>query len=130
MHMIDPWAVFAAALSGILLGCLWYSNILFGSVWRREARGSQAVGYPPLRVFGIGYLFSVLAAGVFAWLLGPDPELKSATVKGLFVGAGLAGTSFGLNYQFAGRSLTLLLIDFGYLTFQFAIFGMVLGMWP
>jgi hypothetical protein len=130
MRAIDLGAVLTAALAGILLGCLWYSNILFGALWRQEAKVEQVAGYRALRVFGIGYVYSVLAAAVFAWLLGPDPALKAATVKGLLVGAGVAGASFGLNYQFAGRSLTLLLIDTGYLTAQFALFGMVLGLWP
>jgi hypothetical protein len=42
----------------------------------------------------------------------------------------VAGISFAINYQFASRSVTLTLIDAGYHTVQFCLFGMVLGLWP
>jgi hypothetical protein len=41
------------------------------------------------------------------------------------VGAGIAATSFGINYQFAGRSFKLFLIDGGYHTVQFALYGAI-----
>jgi len=46
-------------------------------------------------------------------------------------GAGLCwvATSFGINYLFAGRSLKLWLIDGGYHTLQFTLYGLVLGLW-
>ena len=48
---------------------------------------------------------------------------------GLLAGAGMVAASFGINYQFANRSLTLWLIDGGYHTVQFLLFGLVLGLW-
>ena len=41
----------------------------------------------------------------------------------------MVAASFGINYQFANRSLTLWLIDGGYHTVQFLLFGLVLGLW-
>ena len=37
--------------------------------------------------------------------------------------------SFGINYQFAQRSFRLWLIDGGYHTAQFLLFGVIFGLW-
>jgi hypothetical protein len=50
-----------------------------------------------------------------------------ATVLG--VSFGLVAASFGVNYQFAQRSFKPWLIDGGYHTVQFSLFGLVLGLW-
>ena len=44
-------------------------------------------------------------------------------------GAGLVAASFGINYQFANRKGVLWLIDGGYHTLQFAIYGVIIGLW-
>ena len=130
MDSINPLAVVVAALSSFLLGGLWYSKILFGTIWMREAGYDEAGGHHPARVFGVGFIFSLIGAYVFARYLGPAPVLQDAVLRGLLVGAAFAGTSLGINYQFAGRSAIMLLIDAGYHTLQFGIYGMVLGLWP
>lgn len=38
-------------------------------------------------------------------------------------------TSFVINYQLASRSTLMWLIDGGYQTAQFVLFGLVLGLW-
>ncbi len=124
-------AVVVAALSSFLVGGLWYSPALFGTVWNREAgRGPKGeTGGHPARVFGVSFLFSLIAAYLFAWLLGPNPPLHIALHHGLLVGAGFVAASFGINYQFANRSFKLWLVDGGYHTVQFVLFGLVLGLW-
>ena len=129
MTSINIWAVLVAALASFLLGGLWYSKILFGELWQRESGYDEVNCFHPARVFGVSLVFSFVAAYVFAQLLGPEPVLKDAVLKGLLVGAGVAGTSFGINYQFASRSELLLGIDAGYHTVQFGLFGMVMGLW-
>ena len=42
---------------------------------------------------------------------------------------GFVAMGFAINYAFAGRSLKLWLIDGGYHTMQFALYGLVLGAW-
>jgi hypothetical protein len=49
---------------------------------------------------------------------------------GLLIGLCFVAASFGVNYQFANRSLKAWLIDGGYHALQFAAFGLVLGAWP
>ena len=43
--------------------------------------------------------------------------------------AGLVASSFGINYLFERRSLRLFLINGGYHTLQFTLYGLVLGLW-
>ena len=83
----------------------------------------------PARVFGVSFAFSLLAALAFAWLLGPNPPFARAVLTGVLVGVGFVAASFGINYQFASRSLRLWAIDGGYHTLQFVVFGAILGLW-
>lgn len=126
---MNPWAILVAAVSSFLLGGLWYSPVLFGKAWNRE-NGSVPQPQHPGKVFGVSFVFSLVAAAAFAWLAGPSPSLQSGVLLGLVTGFGVAAASFGINYQFAQRSFMLWLIDGGYHTVQFAIFGVVMGLWP
>jgi hypothetical protein len=131
MNELNLLAVLLAALSSFLVGGLWYSPVLFGRAWNlesgRDPKG-EAGGHPA-RVFGLSFLFSLVAALAFAWWLGPAPPLGHALSHGLVAGAALVAASFGINYQFANRSFTLWLIDGGYHTVQFVLFALVLGSW-
>lgn len=125
---MNIYAVLLAAVSSFLLGGLWYSPALFGRVWNRENGGAVAPGHPA-KVFGISLVFSVIAAAAFAGWLGPAPALDTALKAGALAGLGMVAASFGINYQFAQRSFTLWLVDGGYHTVQFLLFGLILGLW-
>lgn len=125
---MNIWAVVAAAVSSFVLGGLWYSPVLFEKVWNRENGGVPQTGHPA-RVFGVAFVFSLVAAFAFAWLLGPQPSLEKALSWGAVAGFGMVAASFGINYQFAQRSLALWAIDGGYHTAQFLLFGLILGLW-
>lgn len=125
---MNYWAILLAAVTSFLLGGLWYSPALFGRIWNRENGGVPPPSHPA-KVFGISFLFSLLAAYIFALFVGPDPHWHLAVHKGLLVGAGMVAASFGINYQFAQRSFKLWLIDGGYHVVQFMLFGLVLGLW-
>jgi hypothetical protein len=83
----------------------------------------------PARVFGVSFVFSLIAAFAFACWLGPAPALSDAITRGLLAGFGMVAASFGINYQFANRSTALWLVDGGYHTVQFLLFGLILGLW-
>src|SRR5262245_17204132 len=108
-------AIVVAAVSSFFLGGLWYSPALFGSTWQREAGDMRKPGQGhPAKVFGLSFLFALLAAFAYAALVPPPASVLQAAVQGLIVGAGLVAASFAINYQFASRSAKLLLIDGGY----------------
>jgi hypothetical protein len=129
MQGINLWAVLVAAASAFMLGGIWYGP-LFKNAWCREAGvdPNAAPGHPG-RIFGGAFVLSLVAAIAFASYLGPTPELHRALHTGLYVGVAFVATSFGINYLFAGRSLKLWLIDGGYHTLQFVLYGLVLGLW-
>jgi len=120
-------AVLLAALSSFLLGGLWYSPALFGRMWNAENGGEKQAGHPA-KVFGISFLFSLVAAAAFGYWLGASPSIEAALKAGLLAGVGFVACSFGINYQFAQRSFKLWLIDGGYHAVQFVVFGLVFGL--
>ena len=125
---MNIWAVLVAAVSSFMLGGLWYSSALFGATWNRENGGQVPTGHPA-KVFGISFLFSLVAAAAFAVWIGAAPPLETALKGGALAGFGFVAASFGINYQFAQRSFKLWLIDGGYHTVQFLLFGLILGLW-
>lgn len=129
MHDINLWAVLAAAVSSFLLGGIWYGP-LFKSPWCREAGiDLNKVNGHAVRVFGTAFVAALLSAFALAWFLWPKPNLSIALLKGLTAGLAIVATSFAINYSFAGRSLKLWLIDGGYHTVQFVLYGLILGLW-
>ena len=128
MSGINVWAAYAAALSSFALCGLWYSPVLFGAAWNR-ANGSTPHQGHPARVFGLSFVFALVAAVAFAVWLGPEPDFAFAVKQGLLVGLCFVTASFGINYQFAARSTTLWLIEGGYHVVQFLLFGVVHGLW-
>jgi Protein of unknown function (DUF1761) len=50
-------------------------------------------------------------------------------VAAVLAGIAWVSTSFGINYLFERKSLTLFLVNAGYHTVQFTTMGLVLGLW-
>ena len=131
VHNHINWiAVAVASIATFLVGGPWYSAALFGKRWN-EAMGHVGTkpGHPA-RVFGLAYLFSFIAASMLAALMPPHATLADGLRLGALVGTTLVAASFGINYQFANRPWSALLIDGGYSIVQFSIMGAVLGAWP
>lgn len=130
MTNFNVLAVLVAALSSFMLGGLWYSDALFGKAWKREAADDRVPGQGhPTKVFGLSFVFALVAAFAYAWLVPAPASAAVALAQGLVVGAGIVAASFGINYQFAGHSAKLWLIDGGYHTVQFVLYGLIIGLW-
>jgi hypothetical protein len=131
MADLNFFAVLVAAASSFALGGLWYSPLLFLNPWKRASGQAEQPDKPhsPM-VFVVSFAFSLIAAAAFAAWIGPNPPLGDAVLKGLAIGVCFVATSFGINYEFAGRRRALWLIDGGYHVAQFALYGLVLGLWP
>ncbi|MCB1590743.1 MAG: DUF1761 domain-containing protein [Xanthomonadales bacterium] len=125
-------AVIVAGIASFILGGLWYSPMLFGKAWQREAglsdeqlaRGNMAM------IFGTSFVLCVLAAWVFALFLGPRPPVAFGLGAGFAAGAFWVASSFGVNYLFERKSLKLFAINGGYHTLQFTLIGLILALWP
>ena len=130
-------AILTCAVSVFLLGGPWYSKAMFLRPWAKangidpDALRPEGTKHPAL-VFGVAFLMAWIAAYAFAILVGhghgPLPLLHWLH-HGFVCGAGIAATSFAINYQFANKPTVLLLIDGGYHIVQFAFYGLILGLW-
>lgn len=128
---INYLAVLAAAVSAFVLGGLWYSGALFGNAWMAAAglRKEQVEAANMARVLGIAFVWSLLGALVFAMFLGPSPSLGLGIGAGFAAGLFWVAGSYAINYQFEQRPLKLLLINGGYHTAQYTLYGLILGLW-
>ena len=130
MPDVNWLAVLAAALSAFLLGGLWYSPALFGKSWQRGAglADEQLKGGNPAKIYGGAFVLSLIAAATFAMFLGKLP-VGTATAYGFCAGLTWVAASFGINYLFERKSFGLFLVNGGYHTLQFTLYGLILGLW-
>jgi Protein of unknown function (DUF1761) len=119
-------AILVAALSGFLIGGIWYGP-LFGKVWQREAGVAQeAMGETsPYKLFGLTFLFNVLSAVFLGHLLASTGVSKPHIIMMISVGValGFIVPAFGTNYLFGRKSGTLFAIDAGYWVVFYAAMG-------
>ncbi len=131
MSSINWLAAVVAAVSAFALGGLWYSPMLFAKPWMQASgvteEKAKAANMP--MVFGIAFFWALLGALCFAAFIGPKPALGFAVAAGFATGLFWITGSYGINYQFEQRPLSLLLINGGYHTAQYTLYGLILGLW-
>ena len=129
MPEVNWLAVALCAVSSLVLGGIWYSPLLFGKAWQKAAGLSdeQAKSGNMAMIFGLAFLASLVAAAVFAMFLGTSMSLGAATAAGFSAGLCWVAASYGISYLFERRPLALWLINGGYHTVQFTLFGLILG---
>jgi Protein of unknown function (DUF1761) len=130
MPHVNLIAVLLCGVASLVVGGLWYSPALFGKAWQRTAGLSdeQAKSGNMAMIFGLTFVLSVVAAYVFAMFLGPSMSLAGAVGAGFSAGLCWVAAAFGINYLFERRPLALWLINGGYHTLQFTLFGLILGL--
>ena len=129
MPEVNWLAVGLCAVSSLVLGGIWYSPMLFAKAWQRAAgvTDEQAKNSNMAMIFGLTFLLSLIAAAVFAMFLGTEMSLGAATAAGFSAGLCWVAASYGISYLFEHRPLSLWLINGGYHTLQFTLFGLILG---
>jgi uncharacterized protein DUF1761 len=65
---VNAAAILAAAAAAFAFSLVWYSPLLFGSVWI-EAKGAEATAMP-LWKFALAPLRELITAALLAWLVG------------------------------------------------------------
>lgn len=120
--------IIAATVSAFVLGGLWYGP-LFGKKWQALVGLSdeQVKSANMAKVFGGAFLLTFVAAFVFAMFLGPDITIQQGAAYGASAGLCWVGAALGINYLFSQKPLALWLIDTGYMTLMFTLFGALLG---
>lgn len=122
-------AIVICAASSLLLGGIWYSPLMFAKSWQQAAGVSdeQAKNANMALTFGLTFVLSLIAAWVFALFLGREMGVGPATAAGASAGLCWVAASYGITYLFEHRPLRLWLINGGYHTLQFTLFGLILG---
>lgn len=130
MPPIDWIASLVAAVSAFVLGGIWYSPVLFAKPWQADTGLSdeQLNAASKSKVFGLSFVYCLLAAITFSMFLGPDPAVGFAVGAGACAGVFWVAGSFGVNYQFELKPTRLLLINGGYHAAQFTLYGLIFGL--
>lgn len=129
MPDISLVAVLLAAVSGFILGAIWYGP-LFGQAWMAANRftvDDLRQGYSPLRTYGTTFLIALVTAYTFGMFLGRGLGWSVGATYGLIAGLVWVGGSLATNQQFERSSPLLLLINGGYHSIRFALMGAILG---
>ena len=130
MQNLPIVAIIVAAVSGFLVGGLWYGP-LFGKLWQREAGVSAAdMGATnPIKLYGLTLLFSLLSAVFLGHLLAFfDPNIRATMMISIGIAAGFIVPAMGTNYLFGRRSGLLFAIDAGYWLLFYAVMGAVFAL--
>ncbi|MEJ0099899.1 MAG: DUF1761 domain-containing protein [Pseudomonadota bacterium] len=133
MHIesIHWLSVLVAALSGFVIGGLWYGP-LFRKPWMQASgmsfeKGAQ--GNMPL-TFGGAYVLNLLGAFAIAMLLGERHGVLLGLHAGAFSALFFIATALGVIHLFEQRPFKLWLINAGYQVVNFAAMGAIIGAWP
>ncbi|MDX1477408.1 MAG: DUF1761 domain-containing protein [Saprospiraceae bacterium] len=125
---INLIAVGIGAVAVFGLGFIWYAPPVFGRIWQRHIETPPTPDTNVLAMFGPAFILICVIGLVMAAF---KPEEISGwsdgALMGSILGLGLVATSLGINYLFARRSMTLFLIDAGYLVLTLTIFGALIA---
>lgn len=133
MHQFSTvnWlAVLVAALSGFVIGSVWYR--IFQQPWMRysgmtKEKGAQA---NMVLTFGGAYVLNVVAAAGIALLAGRHAGWLLGLHTGAFAALFFVATALGVIYLFEQRPLGQWFINAGYQVLNFAVMGIIIGVWP
>ena len=123
---INWWGVLLAALSGFVIGGLWYA-LVFARSWQRAAGVTdEQLRHGAVRAFVGTFALSFLMAAALAAFIGPAGAGFGAAA-GAVAGVAWVAAAFGVNYLFERRSLALFAINGGYNAVTFTIMGAIVG---
>jgi hypothetical protein len=128
LSKVNYIAVLAAAVSSFLIGGLWYSPVLFARAWMREAGlAEERLREKVAQTFAGAFVLSLVVALNLAFFLGTNASLGWGAGAGALAGVGWAAASLGIVFLFERRSLTLMIIDGGYLAVSYTVMGVIIA---
>ena len=131
LETLNLWAVLAAAISAFLVGGLWYSPVLFGSLWKKANRfPSDEVPAATGKTFAVSFLLSLVMAFNLAMFLNDGKTtLVWGATAGFLAGFGWVAMGIGVVSLFERRPWTYVIVNGGYLTTALVLMGAILGAW-
>ena len=135
--MFDPgqlnWiAVLVAALSGMVLGAVWYSPLAFGNAWLKAlGKSEDELASPLVAMAGsaIACLVSAVSMALLIYVSGLAGWTGGALI-GLTAGIGIVAMTMLSDSLFSGWGWPLYLIQAGYRVLYLIVMGVIIGAWP
>jgi hypothetical protein len=132
---INLFSVVVAAITGMVIGFIYYSPAVFGKPWMKmmnlNAKKSSQMKKGMGQIFFLSFLSLILAGVVLSYFLGLAEAYTpiDGVVVGLLGWLGFAATSALTTALYTKKRLPLYLIDTGYYAITFAVMGAILVMW-
>jgi hypothetical protein len=128
---LNFWSILAAAASAFPIGGLWYSPVLFGSLWKRANRFAADEPRPATAtIFAVGFVLNLVMAFNLAMFLNDSKTtLAWGATAGFLAGSGWVMMGIGVISLFERRPLSYVLVNGGYLTVALVVMGAILGAW-
>ncbi len=128
---INLLVIFGATVVANLMGPLWYSPLLFGKVWRKDAGlGESADSMSnPVPVFIAAFVLQLLAASMLGGLLGNNAGASEGAQLGVLLGFTLVLTAIGVTNLYESRPTRLIFIHAGYHMVALCVMGAIIGQW-
>jgi len=130
---INYWVIVASVIISMVLGGVWYSNLLFAKAW---LKGIGKTDSELKDGAATGYITAIIAAAVTAYILAHFVFYVGATTisdglqVGFWVWLGFFATTLAMHTAFERRSWNLFFIQAGYHLVQLLIIGALLAMYP
>ncbi len=122
-------AIVLCGVSTAMLGMLWYSPVLFHTAWAADAgitpERAKTLNMPRAVISTV--IIGLLAAFVLATFIPPGAGVMHGISYGFRVGLFFVGAFTAINYIWSFRTFRMGLIDAGYQTVQFTIYGALIG---
>ncbi|GAA1736249.1 hypothetical protein GCM10009809_34300 [Isoptericola hypogeus] len=132
---INYWAVLVATASTLVVGSVWYTPKVFGTLWMRLAKvdpdsAGSAVG-PIVVTVVVSFLSAWVLAGAtyIAWTFYGGGFLGAALATAGFLWVGFTAARFVTHDAFEGRPPALTLLNVVHELVTFAVMALVIGLW-
>lgn len=130
---VNYLAVLAAAAVSFILGGLWYSPLLFGKIWMKEAGLTEKdmkkgnVGLSYLGGFVTAFIIAYITSH-FIYFVGAD-TVEQGLSLGFWIWLGFIATTMFGQVLWDGKSFKFYLINVSYYLAQLLIMGGILAVW-
>ncbi|MFF8816772.1 MULTISPECIES: DUF1761 domain-containing protein [Leucobacter] len=134
---INYWAVLVATASTMVVGSIWYTPKVFGTLWMRLANvtpsgnAKDAVG-PMIATVIVSFITAWVFAGAI-WIAHSfygGSFLSAALITGLLLWAGFTAARFVTHDAFEGRPVKLTLLNIVHELVTVLVMAVILGAWP
>lgn len=134
---INYWAVLVATVSTMVVGSIWYTPKVFGTVWMKLARvtpsgnAKDAVG-PIIVTLVVSFISAWVLAGAtwIAFEFYGGSFLVAALVTGLMLWLGFTAARFVTHDAFEGRPVKLTILNIVHELVTVLVMAVILGVWP